>query len=306
MKPAKPIVISASRRTDIPAFYMPWFMDRIKSGIFEVVNPFNRRVSHTSASPEHVHTIVFWSKNFRPFLDRKYGEALQAKGYNLFFNFTINSTDIRLEPNVPPLADRLHQLEEMCNRFGPQCLTWRFDPICVFNGGSGIERDNLGDFPRIAERAAANGIRRCITSFVDLYPKIRKRTASMPGFSFIDVPNARKVEILQDMKSCLQNTGICLSTCCEKDLLAHLPAETGIHGSSCIPNDLLARLYGGQISLKRDTGQRVRLGCGCRVSVDIGDYRRHPCFHNCLFCYANPARPPAGVDSCGEEKAAAK
>ena len=84
-------ILSVSRRTDIPAFYMPWFMDQVTRGLIEVVNPFNQKVRQVNVSPERVHTMVFWSKNFRPFLADRYGERFQAMGYHLFFNFTVNS-----------------------------------------------------------------------------------------------------------------------------------------------------------------------------------------------------------------------
>ena len=109
MKPWNQIVISASRRTDIPAFYMPWFMEQISKGEFEVVNPFNQRVSVVPAAPNEGHTIVFWSKNFGPFLHEDFDRRLQDSGYHLFFNFTINSVLPALEPNVPPLGERLER-----------------------------------------------------------------------------------------------------------------------------------------------------------------------------------------------------
>ena len=79
-------VISASRRTDIPAFYMPWFMERLLEGRFQVVNPFNNRSKVVSAGPDQVHSIVFWSKNFGPFIAGDFGERLEEMGYHLFFN----------------------------------------------------------------------------------------------------------------------------------------------------------------------------------------------------------------------------
>ena len=170
-----PIVISASRRTDIPAFYMAWFMERIKKGAFSVVNPFNRRISIVPATPDKVHTIVFWSKNFGPFIRKQYGEQLQQLGYHLFFNFTINSYAPLLEPKLPPLSQRLAQLQSLCERFGAKAINWRFDPICFFRTPEGTLQDNLQDFPDIAADAAAAGITRCITSFMDHYPKIQKR-----------------------------------------------------------------------------------------------------------------------------------
>ena len=107
------VIISASRRTDIPAFYMPWFMACIDQGRFNVVNPYNQKTYQIPATPEEVHSIVFWSKNFGLFLRHRYGEWLNQKRYRLFFNFTINSPHPRLEPKVPSLEDRLQQLAQL-------------------------------------------------------------------------------------------------------------------------------------------------------------------------------------------------
>jgi Domain of unknown function (DUF1848) len=289
MKPSKQIVISASRRTDIPAFYMDWFMTQIQKGTFEVINPYNRKASLVPATSDQVHTIVFWSKNFGPFIDGGFGSQLLELGYHLFFNFTINSEAALLEPNVPPLSDRLDQLEQLCRIFGAPCVTWRFDPVCFYQTDSGDIRNNLHDFSLIAAQAARFGVTRCITSVMDNYPKIRKRTASMPDFGFVDPPLEAKTKLLLDMNKTLGAKNIQLFTCCEKELLARLPPNSGIKPSSCIPNRLLVYLYGGGLSFKKDLGQRVQNGCGCLVSSDIGSYHLHPCYHDCLFCYANPA-----------------
>ncbi len=155
MKPTNKIVISASRRTDIPAFYMPWFMEQIDRGFFEVVNPFNQHVFVVPATPDRVHTIVFWSKNFGPFIDQAYGRQLLKLGYHLFFNFSINSENPDLEPHVPPLNQRLGQLEYLCEQYGPDAVNWRFDPICFYRTGPGALQDNLNDFSVVADRAGA-------------------------------------------------------------------------------------------------------------------------------------------------------
>ena len=285
------IVISASRRTDIPAFYMPWFMDRIDKGFFEIVNPYNRRTSIVPGTPQDVHTIVFWSKDFGPFIAGGYGDKLQAAGYNLFFNFTINSRSPLLEPKLPPLNVRLSQLSLLSERFDAQAINWRFDPICFYQDAEDGQqhKNNLHDFEALADHAAQCGIRRCVTSFRDDYRKIRKRTAQMPGFAFTDPPMATKKAVILKMEKRLAAKKIALQVCCENDLLARLPKESAVTGSCCIPNDLLMQLFGGKVSLKRDSGQRRQSGCGCFTSMDVGSYDRHPCYHNCLFCYANPA-----------------
>lgn len=289
MKPELKIVISASRRTDIPAFYMPWFMAQIEKGRFEVQNPFNRRVSIINATPRHVHTLLFWSKNYGPFLQEGYGEQLAAMGYHLFFNFTINSEDRLLEPNVPPLQERLAQLSALCKRYGPDCIQWRFDPICGYELKDGNRYDNLKDFSSIAEVANKLGIKRCITSFMDLYPKIQKRTASDRTVTFVSSSVNKQRSILLELQAVLVPKHIQLFTCCEKTILDALPDGTGIQASACVPNDLLMTVFGGMLSLRKDAGQRRGAGCGCYVSKDIGSYQDHPCYHNCRYCYANPS-----------------
>ena len=288
LNPPKKIILSASRRTDIPAFYMPWFMDRVEKGDFEVENPYNGRISRIPATTDAVHTIVFWSKDFEPFLRGGFGETLAARGYHLFFNFTINSECPDLEPQVPPLEARLNQLETLCNRFSPRSINWRFDPICFFETPEGL-RDNLGDFGRIADKAHQLGIKRCVTSFLDLYAKIRKRTENRSDFSFVSPPLEKQKETILGMQSQLKPRGIALFTCCENELSEALPPAAGILPSACIPSKLIRDLYGGEIFLRKDPGQRASAGCECGISSDIGSYKNHPCHHNCLFCYANPA-----------------
>ena len=198
---------------------------------------------------------------------------------------------------MPPLKERCQQLDMLCQMFDAQSVTWRFDPICFYVTNEVHIHNNLHDFALIADRAFHSDVSRCITSFMDDYPKIRKRVARLPGFAFIDPPLATKREILLDIKKTLAAKNIDLYTCCEKQVLETLPADAMIKSSACIPNRLLVDLFGGNLNFKKDAGQRIKDGCGCMVSVDIGSYRLHPCYHNCLFCYANPSpeNKPKGI-----------
>ncbi len=267
---------------------MPWFMECIERGFFEVVNPFNRHIKKIPATPANVHTIVFWSKDFGQFLKHQYGQQLQKAGYHLFFNFTVNSASPQLEPQVSSLDVRLDQLQQLGDQFGPAAINWRFDPICFFKSGNDKVQDNLSDLRRIAVKAKETGIKRCITSFMDPYSKIEKRLVNRPDFSFWDAPLKTKRQVIVKMEKMLASKNIKLMLCCEKDVSVGLANDSSVTQSACIPNDLLVTLYGGNLSLRRDTGQRTQKGCGCKISVDIGDYRQHPCYHDCLFCYANP------------------
>jgi hypothetical protein len=290
MTSPKKIVISASRRTDIPAFYMNNFMKDIRRGFFNITNPFNQKKSVVMATPDKVHTIVFWSKDYTNFIKGQFVESLGELGYNLFFNYTINSRDSILEPALPTLDHRLTQLETLAGIVGPEAIFWRFDPICYYRRADGKICHNRHDFLKIADAISDLGIRYCITSFMDMYTKVQKRLSRVPGFSFLDPPPENKINILQEMAQELKKRSIDLLTCCENQILESIPSRFGIKASSCIPNHYLAKLYGSDLSLRKDTGQRIKLGCGCRVSVDIGSYRRQPCYHNCLFCYANPVK----------------
>jgi hypothetical protein len=291
-------ILSASRRTDIPAFYLDWFMAGIEAGTFEVENPYNRRRRIVPARPHEIHSIVFWSKNFGPFLHRQIGETLEQRGYRMFFNFSLNSTAPALEPHVPSLKNRLPQLEELAKRFDPRSIFWRFDPVCLYRRApnTAIE-DNIGQLDRIAATASRSGVRQCVTSFVDRYPKVQRR-AHRAGITLEDPPPEIKAAILQRMADTLRDLGIQLYTCCEKDIHAYLATESGILNGACIPGEQLAQLYGPGFNRQRDRGQRTRAGCGCNVAIDIGSYHRQPCYHDCLFCYARPKAPvkpcPAG------------
>ena len=265
----------------------------IDRGVFEVVNPFNRNVKVVPATPADVHTIVFWSKDFSLFLKNNYGKELQKAGYHLFFNFTLNSSSPQLEPRVPPLDVRLDQLRRLGDQFGPSAINWRFDPVCFFKIGMGKPQNNLGDLRHIAAKAAAVGIRRCISSFMDPYSKIERRLVHRPDFSFWDPPLKTKLQVIHKMERIIAAENIELMLCCEKEVLDQLPDSGSVVQASCIPNDLLVALFGGTLSLKQDTGQRLKKGCGCRISVDIGAYHQHPCYHDCLYCYANPTQKPS-------------
>jgi len=287
MKPKSKQILSVSRRTDIPAFYMPWFMDRMNRGAIEVVNPFNGRIRTVAVSPERIHTMVFWSKNFGPFLDHGYGETLQAMGYHLFFNFTVNARSSLLEPAVPSLDMRLEQLRQLCKRFGAATVQWRFDPICHYRTGDGDIRDNLHDFQTVADEAGRCGIDICISSFMDHYRKIARRTGER--LAFLTPSMAEKVKIVSEMAAALSPLGIQLALCCENEVLESLPTDCAVGPAECISAERIMAVHGGSLSLRKDSGQRKAAGCRCTVSVDIGSYSLHPCRHNCLFCYANPA-----------------
>jgi len=266
------VVVSCSRRTDVPAFHADWLVAALEAGSVCVVNPFNGRTRRIPLDRKSVHTLVLWSKNFGPLLER----LDSLRGYHLFFHFTIN-TPCELEGNLPPLETRLEQLEQIVRRFGPQRVTWRFDPIVFWRTKSGELRNNLEGFERIAACAGRLGIRRCVFSFVTLYRKVLARQRRL-GILFVDLPQKQKREIAAQLAATAAKYGLQLYACCQPSL----SGVAGIRPSACIDGHLLSRLAGEEAPTKKDRGQRKE--CNCTVSVDIGRYRT--CRHLCAYCYA--------------------
>ena len=294
MSPNPDKILSASRRTDIPGFYMDWFMERIRLGFFEVKNPYTQTIKIVEVSKKTVHSIVFWSKNYDAFIRTGAGEKLKRLGFNLYFNFTINSESPLLEPGLLPLTQRLNQLKQLASLFGPENIAWRFDPICFYKMETDrSEKNNLSDFPLISEQASKLGIAKCVTSFMDMYPKIIKRLEFLSHkkettLIFIDPPLGKKIQVIQWMENHLLQLNMRLFLCCEKELFSHLGRDTQILENACIDGNILKMNFRGAPETKRDYGQRSKQGCKCTRSIDIGSYDEHPCFHNCLFCYAAP------------------
>ncbi len=265
-------IVSVSRRTDIPAFYLDWFLDCLLRGHAEVRNPYSGRVSRVELAPEYVHTFVFWSKNFRGLLRN----ADTLRSYHPYFLFTINDMP-DWEPGVPSLSERLDQVRELAARYGPERIGWRFDPVVFREKGPVMTTDH---FRRIGEPLAESGVRRVIFSFLDLYGKVKIRNNRI-GLGIVDPPSWVKCEYAAGLAVAASELGLSLESCCEG-----LAGVEGVMPSACIDGVLLSRLAGEPSRKGKDSGQRP--SCRCTVSRDIGSYQRMPCPHGCLYCYANP------------------
>ncbi|MHA1144457.1 MAG: DUF1848 family protein [Candidatus Helarchaeota archaeon] len=268
-------VISASRRTDIPAFYLDWFIDKMRKGEVRVKNPFYpQQVSRISLKKEDVHSIVFWSKDFGPFLE----QASEFSDYNLFFHFTINDCKL-LEPNVIPLHYRLRQLEKLAAEFNPATIIWRFDPIAFWRVGDRVV-NNLGSFEKILEVVARVGLRRCYFSFVTWYEKSIRR-ARKHDIKYI-IPSRRKmIEVSTKLASKCKEKGIRMYSCCN-DVLLDVP---NVYKGHCIDGEFLSLLFMEKCSIAKAP---TREQCGCTKNRDVGDYREQLCRHGCIYCYASP------------------
>jgi Domain of unknown function (DUF1848) len=274
-------VLSASRRTDIPAFYLDWFLDCLDKRRFTLTNPYNGRVRTVEVNRESVAAIVFWSKNYGSLLSR----LERLSGWNCVFNFTLNSHDPLLERGVPSLEERMGQLRALVELFGPEAVRWRFDPV-VFYYRDGRLHDNLHAFGPLLEFAAGLGLGTCTISFMDPYRKIDRRQRSVPDFAFEYPDSERMQEIATQMAEMAAGRGVKLLTCCEPEIAA--AGIANIEAAGCIDHALIKRLYGETLSGRRDRGQRSASGCLCHESIDIGSYDSQPCRCDCLYCYANP------------------
>jgi len=270
-------VLSASRRTDIPAFYMRWLEHHVQKGFVDVRNPVvKERTYRVSLRPEDVHTIVLWSKNFRPFLDSPLSRSNQFRWY---FNFSLVDCP-EWEPGVLPLPERKKQIAELCERWSPRHINWRFDPIVYWDNG---DKNNLVGFPALCDFMAEKGVRRCTFSFVTWYNKIKIRLKET-SLKFYDPSLNQKLDALGWMAEMAKARNIALESCCNDALLK----VEGIARGRCIHSALLSELAGEPCSQARDSSQRK--DCGCTKSSDIGGYQMS-CPHGCLYCYAKPVSP---------------
>ncbi len=273
-------VISASRRTDIPSFYLNGFIEAIQQGWIEVANPFYpQKVKRVSLRPEDVAWIVFWSRNYAHFLrKRSYFEA-----YQLFFHFTILSPSV-LEKRPMDIAKQLDQMEQLAGYYGPERIIWRYDPL-VFWEDNGMVNTNfkLDEFKQMAKRIGGFGVKRCYTSIAFPYAKFKSRLAQkFPTFRLLDKPNSFALKIVKEMVAIARDAGIQIYACCTDVLLT----IDGVKKGHCIDGHLLNQLHPQEkVSVAKAP---TRPQCGCTSSIDIGDYRKQPCYTGCIYCYANP------------------
>ena len=277
------MILSASRRTDIPAFFSEWFMNRIGEGFVMARNPMNyNHISKINLSPEVVDCIVFWSKNpapLVPFLDEI------KKAYPFYFQYTINCYERDLEPNLPSVDERIRTFLDISEKFGKNSVVWRYDPIILTDRYT--PEWHTKTFARIAERLKGY-TDTCVFSFVDLYDKVKN---NMKQFAVFPLSEAETETISAAFSRVAMANGMKLNTCSEAVDLSRY----NIGRSCCIDKSRIEKLTGREIKAKKDNNQRPE--CGCIESVDIGQY--NTCLHGCKYCYANYSR--ASVETAFEK-----
>ena len=263
------MIISASRRTDIPAFYAPWFFNRLRDGYLLVPNPFNpKAVSRVSLDPAVVDSIVFWTKNPAPMLPR----LRELERYKYYFQFTLNPYGADVENRLPDLSRRIETFKRLSDAIGRDRVIWRYDPILT-NGKYDVGF-HCEAFARIA-RALRDHTAKCMLGFIDHYRHIRGALGEL------GVGPLRRDEIEVMAKSfvrALEPYPVALETCTVKVDLRHL----GIPSGMCIDRGLVERIAGYPIAAKKDKNQRQV--CNCIESIDVGTYET--CLNGCAYCYA--------------------
>jgi len=265
--------VSASRRTDIPAFYSDWFFNRVKEGFVFVRNPMNNnQIRKVSLSPDLVDCIVFWSKNPKamiPFLGK-------LKEYNYYFQFTLNSYEQDIETNLPDKAEIIDTFRKLSDILGAHRVVWRYDPILI-NKKYTVQY-HVEKFNKIAN--ALKGYSEKVTiSFIDFYSKTERSMSELE----VEKNNFEiQCSIAEQLAGIAYENSFIIDTCAEDIDLS----KYGITHAKCIDDNLIKRITGCPIDIKKDKTQRAQ--CGCIASVDIGAY--NTCPHGCLYCYANYSR----------------
>lgn len=264
------MIISASRRTDIPAFFSDWIINRLNEQYAYVRNPMNiHQISKINLSPNVVDCIVFWSKNPKPIM-----EKLSAlKDYVYYFQFTLNAYDEDIETNLPALSTRIVTYQALSNLIGKNRVIWRYDPIIV-NEKYSINW-HIKKFDYLA-RQLSHYTEKVTISFIDLYTKI---SPNSKGKSIYELSYTQKDTISNHFADIAHSYNLAIDTCAEDiDLSSY-----GIEHARCIDDRLISKLLHCSIDTEKDKNQRLE--CGCIASIDLGLY--NTCQNGCVYCYAN-------------------
>lgn len=265
------MIISASRRTDIPSFYSEWLFNRLKEGYVCVRNPMNiHQISQISLSPDVVDGIVFWTKNPTPMLERIH----ELDNYTYYFQFTLNSYGKDIEKNVPSKNDVIiPTFKKLSSIIGKERIVWRYDPILI---NEHYTREYHKKYFQKLCDSLCNYTEKCTVSFVDLYKNTERNTKSLN----IHTPSNEEVlELMSFFSKIAHENGIYIDTCTEEYDLSSL----NIKHACCIDKSRLERIGNYQLKIGKDKNQRSI--CGCIESIDIGMY--NTCENGCMYCYAN-------------------
>ena len=265
------MILSVSRRTDVPACYSEWFFERLNEGFVYTRNPMNpKQVSRLELSPETVDCIVFWTKNPESMLAR----LSELEPYPYYFQFTLTSYGTDIETNVPHKREvMLPVFQKLSEKVGSKRVIWRYDPI-LFTKRYTPEY-HVKAFRQMAE-ALRGCTEKCVISFVDTYAKNKKKLQELGVY---DLPKPELEAFAKELCEIAKENGMVMASCGEQMELSHC----GITHNACIDKSLIEEIIGYKLKGIKDKNQRSE--CGCMESIDIGTY--HTCGNGCIYCYAN-------------------
>jgi len=262
------MIINTGARTDIPAFFSMWFLNRIKAGFVYVRNPYYKeQVLKYSLTPNVVDCLIFCTKNPRPILPRIH----ELDTFASYWFVTITPYGLDVEPNVPPVEQVISDFKLLSQTVGRHRVCWRYDPIFIDESYT-LER-HIMEFRKIA-KGLAGYTDECVISFIDLYEKTKR---NFPGIR--EVTSKEKNLIARSFAHISQQNGIDIKTCAEESDLQ----QYGIQASGCLSQVVIEKAIG--LKLKYQRRKSNRANCGCIPSRDIGAY--NTCLHGCRYCYAN-------------------
>jgi hypothetical protein len=261
------MILSASRRTDIPAYYSEWLVNRLHAGYVLTRNPMNHtQVSKVILNPDIIDCIVFWTKDPLNMLDKL--DTIDKPGYRYYFQFTLTPYDKSVEKRLRDKEEIIKTFCQLSDRIGKDKVVWRYDPV-ILNGVFDFIF-HKEQFTRLCSKLCRH-TEQCIISFVDIYSKLRTDILR-------EISMDERAELGRMISSTAKDFGITVKACCENSYLS----EYGIEQASCIDKLLIERICGYSPDIKRDRNQRD--SCRCFESIDIGAY--NTCKNGCLYCYA--------------------
>ncbi|WP_294467336.1 DUF1848 domain-containing protein [uncultured Anaerofustis sp.] len=265
------MIISASRRTDIPSYYSDWFINRIKDGYVYIRNPFNKKqISKVSLSKDAVDCIVFWTKNPKNMIDK----LDELNGYDYYFQFTLTSYGKDIEPNLPNKSEELISVfKRLSYKIGKDKVIWRYDPILLSDKYD--KEYHLRAFEKISNNLKGY-TNKVIISFIDLYDKTIRNTKDL---NLKELNKEDMMFFAKNLSITAKKNNMMIETCAEEIDLS----EFGVGHGHCIDKDLIENIIGCKIKANKNKNQRPI--CGCMESIDIGSY--NTCLNGCRYCYAN-------------------
>ena len=274
------MIISASRRTDIPAFYSDWFFNRIKDTYVHVRNPFNNsQIKNISLKPEEVECIVFWSKNPGPMLKR----LKELNDHVYYFQYSLNPYDNDIEVNLPPKNKLIEIFKTLSEVTDPKKVIWRYDPVLLNNKYT--VNYHLDNFSSMASELKTY-TKKVTISFIDFYKKIEK---NLEEHNITEITEEDKDILAKGFSKAAEENALFIESCAEN--IDHVRYK--IKQGSCIDPVLISELAKKDLKFLKDKNQRA--ACGCVSSQDIGEY--NTCLNNCIYCYANYSKNTAIINS---------